>query len=762
MLRKFVLFLLLIGVLLSIPAFYFGRQYYQEFSHLLDVKLAERQEGLRSGIYATPDTLIPGKKIDLLSLVHCIERIGFRRSDHFQPGAELTYHIAAENTIRLHNPSHGMPADQPDMVEIRFSTGSIRQILSLPEHRTLSRFVLPPELLTNVSLQVREKRKLIHLKDLPRHVVQAILASEDKRFYSHFGVDPIRIVKVSLINAQAQDIVQGGSTLTQQFIKNFLLTQDRVWERKIKEAVLALMLERRLSKDEILELYLNEVYLGQRSSFGIVGIGEAADAFFGKQAKDLTISEAAMLASCISAPNRYNPYRHGDLVLRRRNMVLDIMTDLEFISVEQKIAAQSEPLNVKAVAPSNYSSYPYFVDFVVGELDKVLPEDAPKHYYRIYTTLNTELQRAAFEAMRLGLVEVDERLARSEAKVPPGTVQSALLAIEPSTGNIVALLGGRNYSSSQFNRVMEAHRQPGSIFKPFVYTAALETAFWRPERAITLAATVVDRADVFETDLDRYTPKNFKEKYEGLVSLRRALAGSLNNATIKVGEMVGFDKVVELAIAAGLPPTTRPVPSMPLGTFEVTLLEIARAYTAFLNGGMRVDLNAIHHIVDPDGKTIFRPEVKKVRAFSPEVAYLITNMMETTINNGTGAPARARGFTLPAAGKTGTSFDGWFAGFTPDLLCIVWVGFDDNRPLNLTGALSALPIWTEFMKRAQGIIPLRPKPFERPENIVEVTIDPVTGQLATPRCLERRTELFIKGTEPTVYCKGTNYERMFR
>ncbi len=761
--KKFLISMAILLVLMAIPAFFIARIYYQEYSVLIDKKLAERREGIHSGIYATPEELVPGKKMDLLDFIHCIERIGFRRSDRLEDSnSALTYQITGTNQIRLRSPIRAADPDGPTLIEVQFAGGAIQSLVSLPKRAVLKRFELPPELLTNVSLSVREKRKLVHLKDLPPHVVRAVLASEDKRFYSHFGLDPIRIIKALYLNAQAQEVVQGGSTLTQQFVKNFFLTQDRIWERKIKEAVLAVMLEQRLSKDEILELYLNDVYLGQRSSFAIVGIGEAADAFFSKQAKDLTISEAAMLASCINSPNRNNPYRHAERVLRRRNALLDTMEELEYISTEQKISAKNEPLNVKAAAPSNYSSYPYFVDFIADQLDRLVPEGAPKQYYRIFTTLDTELQKAAFESMRLGLIEVDERLKNSDDKIPPGTVQSALLAIDPSNGNILAFLGGRNYSSSQYNRVSESHRQPGSIFKPFVYAAALESAFWHPEKPITIATNVVDRPDVFETEIEYYMPRNYKEQYEGLVNLRRALSRSLNIATIKVAGMVGFDRVVELAIAAGLPATIRPFPSMPLGTFEVNLLEIAKAYTAFLNGGQVLDLHAIREILDPDGGVVYRSKIRRSQAFSPETAYLITNLMETTINNGTGASSRARGFILPAAGKTGTSFDGWFAGFTPDLLCIVWVGFDDNRPLGLSGAQSALPIWTEFMKRAQGLIPLRPKQFARPETIVEVEIDPVTGMLATPRCLEHRPEIFIKGTEPTVRCKGTNYERMLR
>jgi penicillin-binding protein 1B len=622
---------------------------------------------------------------------------------------------------------------------------------------------LPTELVTNISGKARDKRKIIKYNELPRHLITAVLASEDKRFFNHLGLDPIRIVKALMVDAQAQDVVQGGSTLTQQFVKNFFLTPDRTWKRKITEGFLALLLERRTSKQEIFELYVNEVYLGQRGSFGIIGFGEAAEAYFNKQARDLTLSESAMLASSISAPNRYNAYRNADVVLKRRNALLDTMEELGYITVEEKIAAKKEPLNVKPTTQFNYSDAPYFVDYVEDQLNTILPPDTPKQYYKIFTTLDSDLQKAAYEATRMGLVEIDERLLNTPDRVPPGTVQAALIAVDPANGHILAYLGGRNYATSQFNRGSIAKRQPGSIFKPFVYAAALETAYSRPHHPITIATTVVDKPDKFVSEIETYTPKNFKEEYEGLVNLRKALSKSLNNATIKVGELAGFENVAELAMRAGMNEKIKPYPSMAIGTFEVTLFEIANAYTAIVNEGTNIDLVAIKEIQTPDGKVVYRaPRITKP-VMSPLTAYLITNMMETTLEpGGTGATVRTRGFMLPAAGKTGTSFDGWFAGFTPDLLCIVWVGFDDNRPLGLSGGQSALPIWTEFMKRAAGLIPLRPKRFTRLEGIVEVEIDPVTGMVATSRCLERRAELFIKGTEPTLACTGNNYENLFR
>jgi penicillin-binding protein 1B len=754
--------LLLLFVLVVIPLLLIARVYYKEYSELITQKLQERREGIQSGIYAAPVALKPGKQFDVLTLVRRLDRIGYPRSEHMGENTDWGYRVTSMDSVEIQNPPTSSDSPSPNRIEVNIQRGKITSLVVKPGGMTISEFMLLPELVTNITGKAREKRRIIKYEELPRHLIYSVLASEDKRFFNHLGLDPFRIAKSLMIDAQAQEIVQGGSTLTQQFVKNFFLTQERTWKRKITEGVIALMLERRLSKTEIFELYINEVYLGQRGSFGIIGFGQAAEAYFNKQAKDLSLAECALLASSISAPNRYNAYRYPDLMLNRRNALLDVMEELGYIQTEQKVAAKKEPLGVKPSTQFNYSDAPYFVDFIEDQLEKVLPADAPKQYYKIFTTLDSDLQKAAYEAMRLGIVEIDERLLHGPDKIPIGTVQASLIAVDPHNGHILAYLGGRNYSASQFNRVTAAKRQPGSIFKPFVYAAALETAFTRPNQPLTIATTVVDKPDAFESELEYYAPKNYKEEYEGLVNLRKALSRSLNIATIKVAEKTGFQQVVDLAVRAGMNENIKPYPSMALGTFEVTLMEMAKAYTTFINSGTNIEPVPIREIQAPDGTVVYRAPRVVSQVLSPQTAYLVTNLLETNIDSGTGQGARARGFTLPAAGKTGTSFDGWFAGYTPDLLCIVWVGFDDNHPLGYSGAQSALPIWTEFMKKAAGLIPLRAKSFEAPEGIVEVEIDPITGMLATSRCLERRTELFIKGTEPTLPCTGNNYENLFR
>jgi penicillin-binding protein 1B len=623
----------------------------------------------------------------------------------------------------------------------------------------LDRFSLKPEMLSNAIDKNREKRRLVSYREMPEALINAVLAAEDKRFFSHSGIDPIRILKALIIDIREGETIQGASTLTQQFVKNYFLTPERTWRRKFADAYMSILLEKRLSKTEIFELYSNEVYLGQAGSFSIVGFGEAANAFFDKNIKDLTLGEAATLAGIITAPNRYTPLRYKERATARRNLVLDLMADYQMISDTERDEAKSKPLLVKSTTLLNYSDAPYFVDYVQDLLVEKYGDAAlALSKFRVYTTLNTDLQRAAFESIQQGLAELDSFFSKRKQPIPSGTVQASLIAIDPKNGNILAMIGGRNYGTSQFNRITQSKRQPGSIFKPFVYAAALETAYYSPT-PLTAASTILDQPTQFTFDNLEYQPKNFEEEYLGQVTMRQAITKSLNIATIKLAEKVGYSKITELARRLGLNEQIKPYPAMAIGSFEITPLEMVKAYTAFANGGLLSELTPIMEIHDDNGDSVpfTHPEPRK--ALSPEVAFMVTSLLQSVINNGTGAGARSQGFALPAAGKTGTSHDGWFAGYTPDLLCIVWVGFDDNRELSRSGSQSALPIWTNFMKKAIAIKPLKGQEFEIPVDLPEVEIDPTTGLLATERCLQKEKEYFIKGTEPTLKCYGNNYEQ---
>lgn len=626
-------------------------------------------------------------------------------------------------------------------------------------------YAAPSGLVTNLSDGSREKRRLLKFHEMPKVLVDAVIAGEDQRFYSHRGLDPVRIGGALVANLKGSGRLQGGSTITQQLARNVFLTPETTWRRKVTEAFIALSLERRLSKEEIFTLYANEVYLGQRGSFGIHGFGEAAAWYFDKEVRCLTLAEAATLAGIIPAPNAYSPTRHPDRAIARRNMVLQAMHRTEAIKKAEFEMASGRQLNV-APPKLDLTDAPYFVDFVREELSKDYSEtELMSGGLNVYTTLDPELQKAAVEAVEKGLALVEEQLsARDKNEKNPEKrprAQAALIVIDPRTGEIKAMVGGSDYTTSQYNRVTRASRQPGSIFKPFVYAAALETAYDAPraeldDPVITLATLMIDEPTVFADNLNRsYEPSNYNQRYRGPVTVGTGLRLSLNVPTVKVAERIGYNRVATLAKRAGLNEKILAFPSMALGAFEVTLMELAGAYTVFANEGRRIQPHALLRVTAPDGALLKAYTYESQEVLRPEIAYLLTRSMESAIERGTGGGVRAQGFTLPAAGKTGTSRDGWFAGYTKDLLAIAWVGFDDHRDLNLEGARSALPIWVEFMKTAYKLHPassIRQMHFAPPRGIEIVSIDADSLALASPFCESKFQEAFIAGTAPTEYC----------
>ncbi len=751
--------LALIMLIPTITVCIFLIRYYYIFNSLIEQKLGKREILNETEIYAAPTILFPGKRMGIQELEKKVRRLGYLESSQAGTSSVSNYQTGKPNHLIIYN-DPGSPEDGDRLSDVHCSGGAIQSIVDARKHVSLDRLALKPELISNIISKNREKRRFVAYRDLPQVVINAILASEDHRFFNHSGVDPFRIISALIVDIRQGDIAQGASTLTQQFVKNYFLTQERTWRRKLADAYMSILLEKRLSKQQIFELYCNEVYLGQRGSFSIVGIGEAAEAFFDKSIKDLTLTEAALIAGIITAPNRYTPLRYPERAKARRNLVLDLMAEYGMITAKEREEAKAKPLDVKPNVILNYSDAPYFIDYVQDILeDKFGDSNLARSRYKVYTTLNMELQQSAFETLRQGILEMDAYFAKGKRAIPPGTVQASLIAVEPKSGRILAMVGGRNYGTTQFNRITQAKRQPGSIFKPFVYAAAMESAY-SGKTPLTAVTTVLDEPTEFSFENLVYEPRNFKDEYFGQVTLRQAITKSLNVATIKFAEKVGYDKITELAHRLGLNEQIKPYPAMAIGAFEVTPMEMVRAYTAFANGGLLSELTPIEKITDANRNPIFVTKNLTQQVLTPEVSFMITNLLQSVLNNGTGAGARARGFALPAAGKTGTSRDGWFAGYTPDLLCIVWVGFDDNRELNLSGSQAALPIWTDFMKKAAAQIPLSGEEFILPEGIVQVEIDPTTGLLATDSCMERSMEFFIKGTEPALKCYGNNYEQM--
>jgi penicillin-binding protein 1B len=639
-------------------------------------------------------------------------------------------------------------------VQIGLSNGRITSIADTT-HRSLPNYPLQPQLLTNMADQGRAKRTPVYFSDIPPVLVHAILSAEDKRFFKHSGLDTLRVMKAIYVDLKERRKEQGASTISMQLARNLCLRRDKFWKRKVEEVLITVYLEHKLSKNQIFEKYFNLVYLGGEGPFGINGVGEAAQVYFNKDVRQLNLVEAATLAGLIQRPAYLNPFRHPGRALDRRNVVLKRMRENKYIGGEQYAEAIAAPLGLRG-GTSDLPESQYFVDIAAKEAARESAEiDKPT---AVFTTLDLRLQRAAERSIADGMQLVDKQLAAKGKSAPSTAPQVVLIALDPRTGEVKALCGGRNYSLSQLNRVF-AKRPPGSVFKPFVYTAALNTGVVGGDPVLTQASIVDDSPTTFGDGNQTYSPANFKHEFMGQVTLRQALAHSLNVAAVKVGEMAGFQNVVAIARQAGMNEDIQPTPAVALGAYQVTPLEIARAYTIFANGGNLVQPSFIAEMRDSKGRTLYRQVPGSKRVLDPRIAFLMVDMLQEVMRSGTAAGVRARGFRLPAAGKTGTSHDGWFAGFTSELLCVVWVGFDDYTDLGLEGARSALPIWTEFMSDAARYKQYgNAKPFQPPSGVIQVSVDPQTGELPGPGCPAGVPTYFVEGTQPQTQCMPQEVE----
>ncbi len=743
---------------------------YHEFSVMIDRKLSGEIFQNTAQVCSTPLRLFPGQAIPSAAVIAQLKKAGYVEGS---PGANRMGSFARKGQNLLILPGEdSFHSPTLKQVRIEFDRKYVTAIFSVEDGQPLDVYEVEPLVITNLFDKSREKRRLVNYEDVPKVLRDAVLSTEDRRFFDHRGFDPIGLLRAGLVAVGKQRRIQATSTITQQVVRKFWLSPERRLVRKLKEIYMSMILESRLTKEQIFTLYANDVYLGQRGSFSLNGFGEASAAYFNKDLKDLTIPEAAFLAGIIQSPNHYNPYRDADRARQRRNLVLRGMLDTKSITRNQYEQMVHTPLSV-APFTVDVSDAPFFVDVVKDQLlEKYTEENLLTQQYRVYTTLDPELQQMAYQAVQQGMKTVDETLARRKAarqkkrgaaapasppqESPQDQAQSCLIALDPHTGEIKAFVGGRDYGISQLNHLNSAKRQPGSIFKPFVYAAALKSALDGTQPLLTASTMVYDEPTVFQFDNITYEPNNYGDNFYGPVTLRKALTKSLNVSTIKFGQMAGYANIVALARSAGMNEKLLATPAVCLGAYEVTPLEMARAFTIFANGGNRVEPIFIQSVRDAVGKIIEKTEPRYKEVLDPRLAYLMTNLMEGVINHGTGARARSMGFYQPAAGKTGTSHDGWFAGYTSGLLCIVWVGFDDNRELRLDGASSALPIWTEFMKKASALKPwLANNPFHAPEGITTVQIDAETGMLATPECTKIITESYISGSEPRQKCDAT-------
>lgn len=710
------------------------------YGRMIDAKLAGEQREVPR-IFGRPFVVQRGQGLSQAQFLQRLNDIGYaQRAAATSPGE---FSVAQSSVLLV---PRGQTGAGSGPVKVEFSKTAVSR-LTIGGGRTVDRLTLEAPLLA--ALLPGERRRYLPLASIPDPMVKAVLAIEDRRFYDHPGVDPIRAVGAILTNLRGdRPYLEGASTLTQQIVKNTFLTPDKTYRRKLQEQFMALVLESRFEKDQILELYLNDIVLGQRGPFEIHGVAEAARVFFAKDVRNVRLSEAATIAGLIQSPSRFSPFRNPARAVERRNIVLGAMRDAGFVTAEEADAASREPLNVSTRALDNEA--PYFVDYVSDLIEKDYPTLVQSdEAVDVYTTLDLNLQRLAHDAMAEGLAQTDKLLAARKRR---GTAQAALVAVDPRTGEILAMVGGRAYNQSQFNRAVAAKRQPGSVFKPFVYLAAFEAMAEDGRGDLTPATIFTDEPTTFKDGENDYTPANYQNEYEGPITLRRALALSRNVVAIKVAEAAGYDRVARFWTRMGIGTPAKGYPSIALGVFEASPMEIAEAYTIFTNRGSVRPLTALLTLQrGASARQIPTPAARSVAR--ADTTFLVENMMHSVLNEGTGAGARAQGFTQSAAGKSGTTNDlrdAWFVGTTPELLTVVWVGFDNNQPIGLSGSQAALPIWSAFMRRA--LAGRTSTNIPTPPGIVFADIDKDTGQLATANCPRVFREAFLAGTEPSESC----------
>ena len=736
--------------------------YYMKYSRMIEARLTGGIFQNTTQIFSAPEHISAAQAWGPDDLTDYLTRVGYRPQE--DPNALGQYTVLG-NTVDI-RPSKLSYFGRKNALAVQFRGKSIKSIRPLEGGPEMDTAEIEPELITNLFDSAREKRRQVRYEDLPVMLVDAILSAEDKRFFEHGGFDFIRIVGAAWADIRhTSQHYQGASTITMQVARTFFLSTDRNWRRKLSEAMISMELEQRFNKQQIFEMYANEVYLGNRGSFGIRGFSEASVAYFGKDMRELGLPEYAYLAGIIRAPNYYSSAdRRPERGAQARDRVLTQMVENKYITAEDAEEAKKEPLRIVHASGSGREA-PYFVDMVKDHLlDKYSENELLSENFRVYTTLDPALERAAIAAIDAGMKNVDTLLAKrydkwkrelakkgSSEAVPQAQV--ALVALDPRNGEIKAVVGGRDYGQSQLNHAL-AHRQPGSVFKPFVYAAAFDNAVDNVQPIITPATTIDDEPTTFEFDGKNYTPDNYAERFMGRVTVRDALTNSLNVATVKVAELIGYGRVVQVARQMGLSSNIQPTPSVALGTYEMTPIDVAAGYTTFATMGARAEPQFVRSVVNSNGEILEKFTPQTHPALDPRVAFLVDSLLKDVLNKGTGAAVRARGFTLPAAGKTGTSRDGWFAGFTSNLLCVIWIGFDDNRDLGLTGGATAGPIWADFMTKATSLSPYRDvKDFTMPDGVQSVVIDPESLQLATPNCPTTREEVYVSGSAPTEFCE---------
>jgi penicillin-binding protein 1B len=729
------------GLVLVFAFGFYLAQLYGEISRLIE----QRSAALTSAIYSAPLVISPGDNIAQLHLIDRLEHLSYTRVEHPAEPGEYSM-IPGTMTIYVRQFQLGLQTVPAALIHLSFSNGQVSGIADsfgvAIEHAELG-----PEVIGRLLPDAPAERVEISLSELKPYLVKGLLATEDRFFYYHPGFDPIRIIEAAVIDFHSGHLRQGASTITQQLARTFLQRHTRSFSRKFRELAIALVLEMRLSKNEILERYINDVPMGAYDGTPMFGLPIAARYLFNKDLREVSPAEAATLIGMIQAPTMYDPRRHPEACLKRRDTVLAIMRRAGLLDQAQYLAATSRPINL--VKAPGLRRAPYFADYVLAQLRNLPGFDGNLRGVKVYSTLDPELQEIARESVVENLERLERLHPHLRRRTPDKRLQGSLVALDPRSGAIVAMVGGRDYAVSQFNRAADAERQPGSAFKPIVYITALDPVTNPLTRPVTLASILPDRPMSF----GGWAPVNYERNYQGEVTVEEALAQSLNVPTAYLASLIGPPTIVRTAHEMGFREKLDAVLPISIGADDVTLLELTGAYQVFADGGVEHRPYAITAVVDGHGREIYQHTPEHRRLMSNAVAYLMTGALQGVLQFGTGASARRLGLDFPAAGKTGTTDDyrdAYFVGYTRRLVTGVWVGYDQPQSIRLPGADAALPAWVKFMTRAvrQPQLGFGPPP----PGITMVTIDPASGGIATPSCPRTVRLPFLEGTEPTRIC----------
>jgi len=716
----------------------------------LSIQIDERFSGRRwsvpSKVFSDITILYPGQKINRTLFHEKLHRLGYRDVG-YEPQSKGELRTSTTSVeLFLHDLNVPSRRREGIGVKIGLMRNLIESITSLNSGEPIPILELEPEEVMLFFGTDRERRRLISIDQVPQHVISAVLAAEDSRFYQHMGLDPLGILRAVYTNLRHVSIRQGGSTITQQLAKNYFLTPERTFFRKLKELFMSLTIEVMYEKDEILEIYLNEIYMGQKASEAINGIGEASFFYFDKPVEELSLIEGATIACLIRGPNYYSPYADKKHCQKRRNLVLNAMYEKGWISEQELEIALLSP-----VIAAGYESYgkkaPYLMDYLSYQLTRLYsPQDLSSLGLSIYTTLDTQVQMAAEKALKNGLVRLEKSNPALNRADPKKKLQGAVIVMQPKTGYILAMVGGRNYSMSQFNRITQARRQPGSAFKPFVYLSGLDE--------FTPASILSNEAKTYEVDGTVWEPQNYAPVPEEKVSVRNALAKSINLATVDLAMRIGFDRIAGTANLFGFSIPANPYPSLCLGAYEVIPLNLARAYCTFASDGLLPYPLSLKDVLDENGKILERRHMNIERVTSPSKAFIMSSMLRSVVEEGTASSLKNIGISFPVGGKTGTTNnfkDAWFVGYTPDILALVWVGFDDGSSIHASGAKAALPIWAEIINALPQYV--SENWFKMPPGVVKRMVCSESGQLdVNNRCPRPVEEFFLADNVPTDYC----------